>query len=150
MCWRAFDPLDVELVRVREHPRVPVARARSEHHVPPAGISTPPRSVRTRAIRNCVRNGLSSRSVSSMKFGMRSRSSRTELLQVGPFAEHPQRERQQPHRGLLAAGEEVGGEQRGVVTAGVDPSGNVAVARPVRMSLRGSRRRSSMYPLKRS
>ena len=82
--------------------------------VPPAGISTPPSSVRTRAIRNCVRSGLSRRSVSSMKLGMRLAVVAQRLLQVGALAEHPQRERQQPHGRLLAAGEQVGGEQRGV------------------------------------
>ena len=58
-----------------------------------------------------------------MKLGMRSRSSRTSLLQVGPLAEHPERERQQPHRRLLTAGEEVGGDQRGVADLGRRPVG---------------------------
>ena len=50
-----------------------------------------------------------------MKFGMRSRSPRRQLLDVGSLGDDPQRERQQADRRLLAAGEEVGGEQGDVV-----------------------------------
>ena len=84
----------------------------------PAGIGTPATVVVTLAIRNWARSGLSYRSVSSMKFGMQLAVVAQPLLDVGPLAEHPQREREQPHRGLLAAGEEVGGEQRHVVDVG--------------------------------
>ena len=45
------------------------------------------------------------------------------VLEVRPLGEDPQRERQQADRGLLAAGEEVGGEQRDVVHLGHRPVG---------------------------
>ena len=112
--------------------------------VAPAGMSRPPTFVRTLAIRNCARNGLSSRSVSSMKFGMRSRSSRSRCWRSGRSPSMLQRERQQPDRGLPAAGEQVGGDQRDVVDLGRRPVGERRGGQPVMMSSRGSRRRSSM------
>ena len=45
------------------------------------------------------------------------------VLEVRPLGEDPQRERQQADRGLLAAREEVGGEQRDVVHLGHRPVG---------------------------
>ncbi len=41
-----------------------------------------------------------------------------QLLQVGAFAQHAEREGEQAHRGLLASREEVGGDERGVLDVG--------------------------------
>ena len=81
----------------------------------PAGMSTPATVVRTLAMRNCARSGLSNRSVSSTKFGMRVAITPQPLLQVGSLRDDPQREREQSHGGLLPPGEQVRGEQRDVV-----------------------------------
>ena len=108
--------VDVELVRVLEHPGVAVGRRRARSmRLLPAGISTPPSSVRTRAIRNWR----AERALEAQRLLDEVRDALAvlahQLLQVRPLTEHPQREREQPHRGLLAAGEEVGGDQRHVV-----------------------------------
>ena len=58
--------------------------------------------------------GLSKRSVSSTKFGMRSRSLAQQLLQVRPFTQEEERGREQPHGRLLARREQVRGDAHDV------------------------------------
>ena len=110
----------------------------------PAGISVPPIVVGTRASRNVPLIGLSSRSISSMNTGMSRGSSAELLLELGSVAEGLQRGAEEAGRGLLAGGEQVGGDAHHVVDRGRVPSGKVAVARPVMTSSRGWRRHSSM------
>ena len=106
---------DVELGRVLEPAGIAVGRPRQEQHRAPGGDGDarhrrrdlghpelgPQRALVAQRLLDEVRDQLS-----VVAQG---------VLDVGPLAEHPEREREQPHRGLLAAGEEVGREQRHVV-----------------------------------
>ena len=118
MCCRAFGAVDVELVGMVEHPGVPVAGAGDEHERRPGGdvdaaelggdAGHPElgsqRALEPEGLLNEVGDLLAVRPHG--------------LLEVGSLAQHAQRERQQPHGGLLAAGEEVGGDQGGVLGLG--------------------------------
>ena len=142
------DAVDVELVRASRRPVDPgCTRRAASMSDAPAGMSTPPSWVRTRVIRNCVRSGLSSRSVSSMKLGIRSRSSRTRFCRSGRSPSI--RKANVSSRTVVSwpPANRLAASSAASFTSGVEPSGNVAVANPLRMSLRGSRRRSSMYSL---
>ena len=78
--------------------------------VAPAGMSTPATVVGRRASRKSPFTGASIRSVSSTKFGMSSRRSRRSLLQFRTLTDELQGGTEQPHRGLLPGGEDVGGD----------------------------------------
>ena len=111
----------------------------------PAGIGDAgDRRCVTLAMRNWARSGLSNRSVSSMKFGMRSRSSRSRSWMSGRSArirsanDSSRTVVSWPPENRLAASSATS------FTSGIEPSGKVAVAIAVMMSSRGARRRSSM------
>ena len=115
----AVHPVEAELVGIVELPRV-VVRGAVEHHHRGAGreVDTADRRVDTRANRNCACSGVSSRSVSSTKFGMSSRSSRSCCCSSGPLAEEPEHRGEQPGRRFPARREQVGGDQHDVVDVG--------------------------------
>ena len=117
--------VDAELVRVLEPPRVAVRRAVEQHHRR-AGRDVDARrsACRARARRKSVFTGLSTRSASSTKFGMRSRVLAELVLQLGVLGEVLERGGEQA-RGRLLARPRRGTSRcaRPTVTSGVEPSG---------------------------
>ena len=103
---------------VLEQPRVAVAGARHEHDrasggdLDPAERGAHPRHSELGAQRALQPQRLLNEVRDAVAVGT------DLLLQVGPLAEHAQREREKPDRRLLPAGEEVGGQQGGVLHLG--------------------------------
>ena len=89
----------------------------------PGGMSTSPIFVATRGKRNSPWIGLSSRSVSSTKLGMRSGSARSCAWRSGRSAISVQRGAEEPRGRLPACREQVGRDQGNVVDVGYRPVG---------------------------
>ena len=146
------DAVGVELVGALEAARVAVRGARRRTiTVVPAGMSTPPTVVGTRDSRKSPLIGLSNRNVSSTKFGMRSRLGVQQRLR--DRGRSPSSWSADASRRTVVscpAANRFAATRTTSMTSGSEPSGNVAVARPVITSSAGSRRRSSTYSVKRA
>ena len=108
MWRRAFVRAEVEGVRVLELARIAVGRPVHHHHRGAGRHVDPADGDSRRASRKSPFTGLSKRSDSSMKFGIRSRSVRSSCCNSGSSASILQRRTQQSDRGLLPSGVEVG------------------------------------------
>ena len=138
--------VDVERRRVVEAAWVAVGGA-----VDAPSPSCPPGSRRRRPwsapwdSRKSPLTGLSIRSASSMKLGIRSRSVAQRPLELGIVADELQRGAEEADGGLLAGGEEIGGDPHDVDDVGRRRRRGTSRWRvPVITSSRGLRRRSSM------
>ncbi len=138
-------PGGVEVGRLVEMTRITVRGAVTTITVVPAGRVTPATVLRTRDKRKSPLTGLSNRSVSSTKLAMRSRSARSRRCRSGCSAITLRAELRRRTVVSCPAAKRLAATRTTSATSGVDPSGNVAVARPVSTSWRGSRRRSSIY-----
>ena len=132
-------PVDVERRRVVEPARVAVRGARSAPSPScPAGRSTPPTVVGTRESRKSPLTGLSIRSVSSMKLGMRLALVAQQLLELGVLGDQLAAPSSSSRTVVSCpAAKRLAATRTTSMTSGVEPSGNVAVASPVRTSSRG-------------
>ena len=99
-------PVGVELGGALEPPGSRLAAPLSSMTGVPAGMSTPPNVVVRRARRKSAFTGLSIRSTSSRKSGIRSRSARSSSCSVGVLGEHLEGGGEQAGGGLLPGGEQ--------------------------------------------
>ena len=138
-------PVEPELGRALEAPWVTVGRAVEQHHRRPGARCRHRRSViARRASRKSAFTGLSMRSASSMKSGIRSRCARSSSWSSGYSARYFRRGREQPGRRFLPGREQERRRPHDRRHIGVVPSGYLASAMSVSTSCWGSRRRSSM------
>ena len=136
--------VEVELVRILEPARIAVGGTGSTITAVPAGMSTPPMLVALRANRKSLLTGLSIRSDSSMKPGIRLRSSRSCCCMSGRSPITCSAALSSLAVVSCPAAKRNVAERTTSMTSGVDPSGYFAVASEVSTSSRGSLRRSSM------
>ncbi len=110
MCWRAFSTVETKLVGMLELARVAVGRAGRTMTVLPAGISVSRTFVGVRDRRKVPLMGGSRRRDLLDEGGDEAAVVAELLLELGSLAEGHEGGAEEPGRGLLAGGEQVGGD----------------------------------------
>ncbi len=149
-CWRALARSTTKSSGSSNRAGSRLAAPLTTINVVPAGTSTPPTEVGTRDRRKSPFTGLSMRSASSTKLGMRSGWSRSCCWSSGRSARYWNAVPNSRTVVSCPAANRLAATRTTSMTSGVDPSGKVASARPVSTSSRGFARRSSTYSPNRS
>ena len=145
MWWRAFSRSMSKVAGSSNRRGSRLAAALTSITVVPAGISMSPMVVGTRDSRKSPLTGLSIRSVSSMKLGIRCRSSRSSCWSARILGDEHEGRAEQADGGLLAGGEEVGGDPDDVDDLGDRAVGERRRGEAREHVRRGARRHSSTY-----